>query len=1225
MASVDHKRTEEHGGLSVARSEFASSLARRLEAIEAAVLALEQQRQSAARRDNLIRRLHALGASAKILGFAAAAESLSRAEQQLRTGLTDTLADDLSVVKSQIANLPTLVLRGTYSMLPAPPSAAPGHLSSPVPSMQGPWCVLVCGNTLLADTLRSAGAASSGFELIHTSDVSRLRDLCVTYGPDVVVLDRTIPSLKGLLQNLKEQPETAHTSVVVAHSADTPATALPELGGHAIVTTNVTPVALWRAVNRFRHEDYVLPPAREPLGDVDVRELCERAARELKRGLLDAADAESQSSVVSLGEGTEIKAAIWAAVARIRDILTTQSDGRIRFGSGPDGGVVLASSVGTGTRGRAFADCSAIDLTGKRIVVADDDPAITWVVGGTLRAAGADVREVHDGRRALSLVHHWWPELIVSDVLMPGMDGFALCREIKRDVALRDVPVILLSWKEDLLFRLRELGADADAYLRKEASTSALVERAKELLWPRISLERRLQDGNEVRGRLDGITPRTLVDLACKTDRNLRIMLRDATSHYDLRIRDRSLRAVNRTRGSGTVERGQAALSALLGVSAGRFSVVLDDQTCDNDFTEPTLDAVLRTPILRARAAQRVLSGAALALVEQLTLDPDAFVEELSLLPLSLRPIVDELLRGTAPRQLLASGATSLRALESLLSDAARRGAIRSLAGPSGEDLLTQEILALSAPLSEPPALENAAAPALFTFQLSPTPPPVPASPEPVEVPPATAVSMPERPVPTETPAVAAAPLRLEPALGTPAVAINDTDEGFDWAAEASWDVAPDIDGTVKADRASPFSRPRFSAEWGAEKRTSPGVGNFGIGHKSLAAVPGTPTEVPVSLGFVGLTAQDGQDNVGLQSLSKLSETPELSQVIVQPAAEEKLGQNPPGAAALESGANTSASPAMSRGAETDSSAKAAALPEIDLVVAPPRPTPAVELQRAAENTDPKNATPSEEEAIFPLLPSAAPEKRSSPRNTPVPLAAAPVAPCNTLPSELGPRVGPSELTEEIRSDVTHEAISSTDDHREYPLSAESIITEAPSGMSITNSDAETVGELTQVAPIASPATPPNRSFSRWLVRFALMFSTGGLAFVVALPIMRSCANLKNSATSASAAASQAEAPALTLSAANEAPDAPSVAREVSEVPLGVAIAPDKGLVVVKTGGVHSIFVDDEFVGRGPERVVTLNPGVHKVRASLNGEEHTETVNAMAGRAVELSLEHPGN
>ena len=794
MANVDQKRREEQGGLSVARTEFASSLARRLEAIQSAITAFEQQAQSTARRDNLIRRLHALGASAKVLGFAAAAESLSRAEQQLRTGLADTLADDLTVVRSQLATLPTLVLRGTYSMLPAPPSSPPDHLISPSPLAQGPWCALVCGSAVLADNLRSIGSASSGFELIYTHDTARLREMCAMYGPDVVVLDGSLNQVEDLLRTLREAPETSGAELVVALAEEGAAASLQQAGAHTVLASSLSPVSLWQAVNRTRPDDYDLPPAPEPLGDMALRDLCDRVSREIRRGLLEAASCEAPSTLVPFGEGTEIRAAIWSAVARIREIVVTQSEGRVQFGPGPEGGIVLAP--GRGMSGRTLADSAAIELTGRRIVVADDDPAVAWFVAGTLRAAGAEVREAQDGRRALNLVYQWWPELVVSDVLMPGLDGFALCREIKRDVALRDVPVILLSWKEDLLFRLRELGADADGYLRKEASASVLVDRVRELLWPRISLERRLRGGQEVRGRLDGITPRSLMDTVCQLGRNLRILLRDASAHYDIRIRDRSLRAITRTRASRTVERGQPALALLLGVSAGRFSVVEDDQPIDDDFTESSLNDALRATILRARAAQRVLSGSALGTVEQVTLDPETFADELSMLPLSLRPLVDELLRGTAPRQLLASGTASLRSLESLLSDAARRGAVRAISGPSGEDLLTREILALSAPASEPPMSEGSPPPAMFTFQLSPSPAPA-------------------APTAEQSDVRIAANHLPEPIYA---------DDAFDWTAEANWelDAAPESDASVRAARSSPFSRPRFSAEWGSERRTSP-------------------------------------------------------------------------------------------------------------------------------------------------------------------------------------------------------------------------------------------------------------------------------------------------------------------------------------------------------------------------------------------------------------------
>src|SRR5262249_25589380 len=148
---------------------------------------------------------------------------------------------------------------------------------------------------------------------------------------------------------------------------------------------------------------------------------------------------------------------------------------------------------------------------------------------GVLRAAGAKVLEAHDGKRALELSLRKSPHLVISDVLMPGMDGFALCRALKRDIAMRDVPVILLSWKEDLLQRLRELGADADGYMRKEESSAAVLQRVFEVLRPRIRIEARLSSGGEVRGRLDGVTPRALLEIVAKVRRDARISIRDAS------------------------------------------------------------------------------------------------------------------------------------------------------------------------------------------------------------------------------------------------------------------------------------------------------------------------------------------------------------------------------------------------------------------------------------------------------------------------------------------------------------------------------------------------------------------------------------------------------------------------------------------------------------------------------------------------------------------------
>jgi DNA-binding response OmpR family regulator/HPt (histidine-containing phosphotransfer) domain-containing protein len=1244
MPNGETSRKEEHGGLSVARAEFASSLGRRLEAIHTAISAFEQNAISPPRRDNLLRRLHALGASAKILGFAAAAESLSRAEQQLRTGLAETLADDLVIVRSLLTNLSVLVLRGSYSLVPGPTSASPAvAAASPFPVAQGPWCVLVCGNSVLAETLKSVGTESAGFELVQTQDISRLREQCAMYGPDVVVLDAALDDITSELRRLRESPETTGVQLIVAQANDTSVSTLKAAGAHTVLTTTCSPIALWRATNRTRTEEHNLPSPREPLGDIGMRELCERLARELKRGLVDAADESSQSAVVALGEGIEVRAAIWAAVARIRELVVAQSDGRIHFGPGPDGSVVLAPGTGLGLRGRTLADSASIDLTGRRILVADDDPAVAWFVGGTLRAAGADVRETQDGRRALVLVQQWWPELIVSDVLMPGLDGFALCREVKRDVALRDVPVILLSWKEDLLFRLRELGADADAYIRKEASASSLVDRVRELLWPRISLERRLRIGQEVRGRLDGITPRTLLDAACRLSRHVRITLRDASAHYDVRIRDHSLRAVTRTRPNGVVSRSHPALAALLGVSAGRFSVVEDDQSADDDFAQSNLEEVIRTPILRARAAQRVLSGAALGTVEHVSLDPDTFADELSMLPLSLRPLVDELLRGTSPSQLLAAGATSLNSLESLLSDAARRGAVHTITGKNGVDLLTQEILALSAPISEQPPLSKPAAPPTFSFQLTPSP--LPTSPGLATI---------GKPLPTAAASILTPPAEpLVTAADMQSAKKLDSEEEFDWASETSWESGSpaNLETGVQAERNSPYSRPRISAEWGGSE-------------KRLAATSVTKTPSKKGELLSGLAAPqpstESRTDATHQPAPLSSETPELAQVIVTTASEtishsipaypirtahlgltiassnfeENLHAMP---APIAQGQPVSIEPLPPPKASTLNDAKKQPPPAVATIEAPNATQPPAAMTKG--DTPSPHESPSEilpaGEAVFPLCQSTAPSAR-------VPQAAISLAPVVQL------SVPDLDLHDTLHSALAPDAASFL--AHDLPEPGQSTYEIGPIGVpapqpdpgehgaQLDNPVAEEPAQEApppEIAPEPSPKAVTPRSNS-WLVPLSLALTAGVLSFTVALPIAQRLHLQPTTTNSAGTMTAIVEATPSELAVASatertELPptprtqDSPAMDGTGGLLPPGVTIGPDKGLLTLKTAGVHSIFVDDEFVGRGPERTVTLVPGQHKVRVSLNGEEHTETVEVVAGRLIQRSLDSSGN
>src|SRR5690606_9552858 len=116
-------------------------------------------------------------------------------------------------------------------------------------------------------------------------------------------------------------------------------------------------------------------------------------------------------------------------------------------------------------------------LDGCRILVVEDDLSVNWFLAGVLQEAGADVLSARNGREALEIAFRQPPDMVLTDVVMPELDGLSLRRALACDVRLRSIPVIMLSWKEDLLQRMRELGVEADGYLRKQASDREIVQR----------------------------------------------------------------------------------------------------------------------------------------------------------------------------------------------------------------------------------------------------------------------------------------------------------------------------------------------------------------------------------------------------------------------------------------------------------------------------------------------------------------------------------------------------------------------------------------------------------------------------------------------------------------------------------------------------------------------------------------------------------------------------
>jgi DNA-binding response OmpR family regulator len=101
--------------------------------------------------------------------------------------------------------------------------------------------------------------------------------------------------------------------------------------------------------------------------------------------------------------------------------------------------------------------------------------------------AGFNVVEAEDGYEALEKIRQEKPDAIILDVMMPGMDGFAVCDEIINDDQLTDIPIIMLSAKTDIESRRRGLSSGALRYLIKPIAPDELTQHVREILVTTIS------------------------------------------------------------------------------------------------------------------------------------------------------------------------------------------------------------------------------------------------------------------------------------------------------------------------------------------------------------------------------------------------------------------------------------------------------------------------------------------------------------------------------------------------------------------------------------------------------------------------------------------------------------------------------------------------------------------------------------------------------------------
>lgn len=116
------------------------------------------------------------------------------------------------------------------------------------------------------------------------------------------------------------------------------------------------------------------------------------------------------------------------------------------------------------------------------VLVIEDDPETRRMYALTLAASGFDIEEAHNGFQALDKATAIGPDLILSDIAVPGLDGIELCRRLRADPRTAAIPILAVTGHDDRHYPDRARAAGADRVLIKPFTAETLVEEARRLL-----------------------------------------------------------------------------------------------------------------------------------------------------------------------------------------------------------------------------------------------------------------------------------------------------------------------------------------------------------------------------------------------------------------------------------------------------------------------------------------------------------------------------------------------------------------------------------------------------------------------------------------------------------------------------------------------------------------------------------------------------------------------
>ena len=225
-----------------------------------------------------------------------------------------------------------------------------------------------------------------------------------------------------------------------------------------------------------------------------------------------------------------------------------------------------------------------------KILIVDDNPSVLKLLNISLSKAGYNIVEADNGETAFEVANKEHPDLIISDIMMPQMDGIELCWMIRENSEIPLVPFIFLTSFDDSEMEIRGFRAGADEYLSKPIDRKELLERVEELL-ERTGKLKTIEDTTETKKAFSGdLIDLSIVELVQMLNLNKKsgILRIEAEINGEIYLKEGQLF------GAKTADKtGEDAIYSLVTLNKGNFNFELSDKELDQNIKNSTMNVIM--------------------------------------------------------------------------------------------------------------------------------------------------------------------------------------------------------------------------------------------------------------------------------------------------------------------------------------------------------------------------------------------------------------------------------------------------------------------------------------------------------------------------------------------------------------------------------------------------------------------------------------------------------